>query len=76
MVMYCESSMQDFLHILPWKIYQAMAIICFFAILRNKNLWGGIKLSEPIWIKGMEDKMHELKFYEDTSFELVEEKTA
>lgn len=28
MVMCCESSVQDFLYILPWKIHQAMAVIC------------------------------------------------
>lgn len=69
-VTYCESSMQDFLHVIPWKTHQAMAVIWFFAIFKKE---------QKVWIKGMEDKMHDWKFlvasYKDTHFEWVEEKT-
>lgn len=71
MAKYCESSMQDSLHILPSN--GSYLILCNIKEQKPKVL-------EPIWIKGMEDKIHDWKFlvayYKDTHFELVEEKPA
>lgn len=67
--MYCESSMQDFLSILTWKIHQTMALL---DPLQMESLSANMT-------KGHGRQMHDWKvlvtYYKDTHFKLVAEKT-